>query len=160
MIPGVPVALFVINHPRNSHFSGDHMSLMHSSRTLASLTLSLLLAASTLNAQTAATAPPAPTTAVLTTLTVKADADRSKIPGVMPQEIRDTVRLYLDGKIQQWWARADGRGVVFVLNVRTVAEAKALTDTLPLSKANLADFEYTALTPLTPLRLLLTDPAK
>ena len=120
-------------------------------------TVALFLAAATAFAQTQ---PPAPTTAVLTMLTIKPDADRSKIPGVMPQEIRDTVRLYLDGKIQQWYARADGRGVMFILNVATIADAKALTDTLPLSKAGLATFEYTALTPLTPLRILLTDPAK
>lgn len=120
-------------------------------------TFALFLAAATAFAQTQ---PPAPTTAVLTMLTIKPDADRSKIPGVMPQEIRDTVRLYLDGKIQQWYARADGRGVMFILNVATIADAKALTDTLPLSKAGLATFEYTALTPLTPLRILLTDPAK
>ena len=120
-------------------------------------TAALFLAAATAFAQTP---PPAPTTAVLTMLTIKPDADRSKIPGVMPQEIRDTVRLYLDGKIQQWYARADGRGVMFILSVATIADAKALTDTLPLSKAGLATFEYTALTPLTPLRILLTDPAK
>jgi hypothetical protein len=65
----------------------------------------LILAASPLFAQTPS---PAPTTAILTMLTIKPDADRSKIPGVMPQEVRDTVRLYLDGKIQQWYARADG----------------------------------------------------
>jgi hypothetical protein len=41
----------------------------------------------------------------------------------------------------------------------SVAEAKALTDTLPLSKAGLATFEYTALTPLTRLRMLLIEPA-
>jgi hypothetical protein len=48
---------------------------------------------------------------------------------------------------------------VFILNCSTVAEAKALTETLPLSKNKLADFEYVPLGPLTPLRLLLTEPA-
>jgi hypothetical protein len=72
--------------------------------------------------------------------------------------VRATLKLYLDGKIQQWWARADGRGVVFILNCTTSAEAKAITDTLPLSKASLAVFEYTPLGPLTPLRMLLTEP--
>lgn len=122
----------------------------------AALACTALLAAAPLAAQTA---PPAPTVAVLTSLTIKADADRAKLPGVMPQEVRDTVRLYLDGKIAQWFARADGRGVVFILNVGTVAEATALMNALPLAKAGLATFEYTPLTPLTPLRLLLADPA-
>jgi hypothetical protein len=123
------------------------------------LCAALALAAAPLVAQAPAPAA-APTTGVLTTLTIKAGVERPALGKVMPDEVRETMKLYLDGKIQQWWARADGKGVVFVLNARTVAEAKAVTDLLPLSKANLADFEYTALTPLTPLRMLLTDPAK
>ena len=102
--------------------------------------------------------PPAPTIAVLTNLTIKADADRSKLPGVMPNEVRDTVQLYLNGKIQQWFGRADGRGVMFILNVTTVDEATALMESLPLAKAGLATFEYTALTPLSPLRMLIAPP--
>jgi len=102
--------------------------------------------------------PPAPTTAILTSLTIKADVDRAHLMQTMPEEVRETVKLYLNGKIQQWYARGDGRGVVFILNCATVAEAKALMDGLPLAKANLATFEFTALSPLTPLRLLLTDP--
>ena len=46
-----------------------------------------------------------------------------------------------------------------LLNVTTVAEAKTLMEALPLSKAGLATFEYTALTPLSPLRLLIAPPA-
>src|SRR5215475_314375 len=105
----------------------------------------------------AAAQPPAagPTTQVLTTLTVKTDADRAQIMKVLPDEVRETVKLYLDGKIQQWYSRSDGRGVVFILNATSVADAKALTDQLPLSKASLATFEYTPLSPLGPLRMLL-----
>jgi hypothetical protein len=115
-----------------------------------------MLAVSPARAQTPAAAP---TNAVLTTLTVKSDVDRAQLLKVMPDEVRDTVKLYLDGKIQQWYARSDGKGVVFILNCSTVAEAKALTETLPLSKNKLADFEYVPLGPLTPLRFLLTEPA-
>ena len=97
----------------------------------------------------------APTTQVLTALTVKSDVDRAQIMKVMPEEVRATVKMYLDGKIQQWYSRSDGRGVVFILNATSVADAKALTDQLPLSKANLATFEYTALSPLGPLRMLI-----
>jgi hypothetical protein len=105
----------------------------------------------------AAAQPPAagPTTQILTTLTVKTDVDRAEIMKVLPDEVRATVKLYLDGKIQQWYSRSDGRGVIFILNATSVADAKALTDQLPLSKANLATFEYTALSPLGPLRLLM-----
>lgn len=112
--------------------------------------------APTLSAQAPAAA--APTTGVLTMLTIKTDAQRADIMKVMPNEVRDTVKLYLDGTISQWFARGDGRGVVFILNCATLAEAKAITGTLPLAKANLATFEYIALTPLTPLRMLVAEP--
>lgn len=103
-----------------------------------------------------AQAPPAaPATAVLTNLTIKPGVDRARLMKVMPDEVRDTVRLYLDGKIQQWYGRGDGTGVIFVMNCATVAEAQALMDTLPLSKAGLANYEFTVLSPLTPLRMLL-----
>ena len=101
---------------------------------------------------------PAPTMQVLVALTVKPDADRAAIVKTLPDEVRATVKLYLDGKIQQWFGRSDGRGVVFIMACSSVAEAKALTDTLPLAKANLATFEFTALGPLTPLRVLLAEP--
>jgi hypothetical protein len=120
------------------------------------LVLSLVLAA--LVQPPPAPPPAAPVTAVLATLTVKPDVPRPEIMKTMPQEVRDTVRLYLEGRIQQWYARADGRGVVFVLNAASVEEAKKITDTLPLSKAGLVTFDYLALTPLTPLRALLSQP--
>jgi hypothetical protein len=106
-----------------------------------------------------AQAPPtAPTTQVLTALTVRPSVDRAQLMSVMPNEVRATVKLYLDGKIQQWYSRSDGRGVIFILNCASAAEAKALMDQLPLAKADLATFEYTPLSPLTPLRMLIADP--
>jgi hypothetical protein len=102
----------------------------------------------------------APTTAVLLRLTVKPGVDRPQVTKVMPEEIRDTVKLYLDGKIQQWYSLSDGKGVIFILNCGSVAEAKTLVEALPLAKANLVNLEYTALAPLTPLRLLVAEPAK
>ncbi len=110
---------------------------------------------------TAAAQPPAqtPTIAVLVGLTVKPDVDRAQVTSTLPDEVRATVRLYLDGKIQQWFSRADGRGVIFIVNAPDVAAAKALMEQLPLAKAGLATFEYTALGPLSPLRLLLASPS-
>jgi len=115
--------------------------------------LSLAIFTTSANAQ-----PPAspPTTAVLVNLTVKPDIDRTQLTKIMPDEVRETVKLYLDGKIQQWYARSDGRGVMFILNVTDVTAAKVLMDGLPLSKANLANYEYIGLGPLTPLRNLLS----
>jgi hypothetical protein len=102
----------------------------------------------------------APVTTILTNLTVKPDVDRAKLLQTMPEEVRATVKLYLDGKIQQWYARGDGKGVVFLMNCTTVDEAKALTATLPLAKAGFATFDYLPLAPLTPLRYLLTEPSQ
>src|SRR5258708_3100742 len=95
----------------------------------------------------------------MATLTVKPDVARDRIMKVMPDEVRATVKLYLDGNIQQWYARGDGKGVVFSRNCKRVAEAKALMDELPLSKERFADLEYMPLSPLTPLRILLAEPA-
>lgn len=99
--------------------------------------------------------PPPPTTAVLVNLTIKPDADRGQFAKIMPEEVRATLKLYLDGKIQQWYARTDGAGVMFILNVTEIATAKALMNDMPLSKGNLANYEYIPLGPLAPLNRLL-----
>src|ERR1044071_6652052 len=119
--------------------------------------LTLALAALTLLASpaTAQTPPPAPTTHVLAMLILKTDVPRADVMKVLPEEVKATVRLHLDGKIQQWYGRADNRGVVFILNATSVDEAKKITADLPFEKAGIATFEYVALTPLTPLRVLL-----
>jgi hypothetical protein len=98
------------------------------------------------------------TTAVMVILTVKAGVTREQVMAVMPGEIRQTVQLYLNGKIREWYSRGDGRGVVFLLDSRDVAEAQAIMDGLPLAKQNLMDHEYIAVGPLLPLRLLLANP--
>jgi hypothetical protein len=120
--------------------------------TLVCRLASLPLAAASLFAQ--APEPPK-VTQVMATLTIKDGVTRDQITKVMPNEVRDTLRLYLDGRIQQWYARGDGKGVVFLLDCRTVAEAKAILEALPLIKGNLASFDYMPLGPLSPLRLLL-----
>jgi hypothetical protein len=104
-------------------------------------------------------APPKVTT-VMATLTVKEGITRDQFTKIMPTEIQDTVKLYLDGKITQWYARGDGKGVVFFLDCKTVDEAKAILEKLPLIKANFASFDYVTLGPLSPLRYLLTPPAQ
>ena len=92
---------------------------------------------------------------VMVILTAKQGVTRQQIMSVMPAEVRATVKLYLDGKIRQWYSRGDGRGVVFFLDVKTVDEAHAIMDTLPLSKENLMDHEYIPVGPLLPLASLI-----
>lgn len=105
-----------------------------------------------------AQSPAAQTNQVLAILTVKDGVSRDQLAKVLPTEVRETVQMYLDGKIQQWFSRGDGKGVVFVLESKSVEEAKGLMESLPLSKAKLVTFDYMTLGPLTPLRLLLASP--
>jgi hypothetical protein len=76
---------------------------------------------------------PTPTTAVLVNLTVKGEADRAQVMKTLPDEVRETVKLYLDGKIQQWFSRSDGRGVLFIVNASDAAGAEAIMAGLPLA---------------------------
>jgi hypothetical protein len=99
------------------------------------------------------------TTGVIVILTVKAGVTREQVMAVMPAEIRETVQLYLDGKIREWYSRGDGRGAVFLLDTKDVAAAEAIMDALPLAKENIMDHEYIAVGPLLPLRLLMASPA-
>jgi hypothetical protein len=72
----------------------------------------------------------------------------------LPREVPDTLQLYLDGKMEQFWMREDGKGVVFLMSI-TVAEADALLKALPLGKANLLTFELIPIGPLSPLGMLI-----
>ena len=104
--------------------------------------------------------PTAPTTKVLAIghLTAAAMTPGAMKP-VMPSEVRATVQLYLGGKIDQWYVRQDKPGVVFLMNVTTVAEAHALLETLPLGVRGLMEFDLIPLGPLTPLSMLVKEPA-
>jgi hypothetical protein len=84
-------------------------------------------------------------------LTAKQGVTRQQIMTIMPSEIRETVKLYLDGKIRQWYSRGDGNGVVFMIDAKTEDEARAVMETLPLSKEHLMDHEYIPVGPLMPL---------
>jgi len=100
-----------------------------------------------------------PTTRVLAIGRITSGSTREKIMSVMPQEVRDTVRLYLAGKLDQWFVRRDQNGVVFLLNVSSVDEARALLEKLPLGQEKLMEFDLIPLGPLTPLGLLLQESA-
>ena len=95
------------------------------------------------------------TTEVMVILTGKQGVTRQQIMNVTRPRIRATVRLYLDGKIRQWYSKGEGRGVVLFLDVKNVDEAHAIIDGMPLSKENLVDHEYIAVGPLLPLATLI-----
>ena len=123
------------------------------------LTLTLIGATSMSNSSAAQTVTPA-TTGVIVILTAKAGVAREQVMAIMPAEIRQTVQLYLNGKIREWFSRADGRGAVFLLDTKDVPEAEAIMEGLPLAKENVMDHEYIAVGPLLPLRLLTASPER
>ena len=98
------------------------------------------------------------TTKVLAIGTWTAKATPKTIPPVMPAEAYDTMRLMLAGKIDQWFAKIDGSGAVFLMNVTDPAEAHTLLEKLPLGQADMMTFQLIPVGPLWPLGLL--QPAK
>ena len=99
-------------------------------------------------------APSTPTTRILAIGTVNPGVDPAKVFAILPNEVRDTVSLYLDGKIDQWYSLEDRRGVVFILNVTDAAAAHDMLEKLPLGQAHLMSFELIPIGPLNPLRQL------
>jgi hypothetical protein len=100
------------------------------------------------------------TTAVLVIQTAKQGVTVQQVMAVMPEEVRATVKLYLDGKIREWYSRGNGKGVVVLVEARTEDEARAIIETLPLAKEQLMDTEYVPLGPLMPLRILIGPAAQ
>jgi hypothetical protein len=73
----------------------------------------------------------------------------------MPREVPATLQLYLDGKMEQFWLRSDGRGVIFLMTTESLEEAGALLKALPLGQAGILNFELMPIEPLAPLGLLI-----
>lgn len=120
-------------------------------RLLLASALSLSLAGTS----RAAPLPTVPTTKIIAIGTITPGSTQEAIGTVLPQEVRETVQLHLDGKIEQWNVRNDKLGVVFVLNMTSVDEAKAIFARMPLDRAGLISFEFIPVGPLSPLSLLL-----
>lgn len=102
--------------------------------------------------------PPTPTTRILAIGTVNPGVDPAAVRAILPAEVRETVKLYLDGKIDQWFSLQGRSGVAFILNVTDTATAGAMLEELPLGQAHLMRFELIPVGPLNPLRQLLGTP--
>jgi hypothetical protein len=98
--------------------------------------------------------PPTPTTRILAIGTLNPGTDPAAARAILPTEVRETVKLYLDGKIDQWYSLQGRPGVVFILNVTDTTAAHEMLEKLPLGQAHLMSFELIPLGPLNPLRLL------
>jgi hypothetical protein len=97
---------------------------------------------------------PTPTTRILAIGTINPGVDPAAVRSILPNEVRETVKLYLDGKIDQWFSLQGRSGVAFILNVTDVAAARDMLEKLPLGQAHLMRFELIPLAPLDPLRQL------
>ena len=95
-----------------------------------------------------------PTTKILAIGTINPGVDPAKVFAILPNEVRDTVDLYLNGKIDQWYSQQERRGVVFILNVTDPAAARDMLEKLPLGQAHLMSFELIPIGPLNQLRQL------
>jgi len=109
---------------------------------------------SSVAAQAQTANPPTPTTRILAIGTVPAGVDPAKVRAILPNEVRETVDLYLAGKIDQWYSLNGRMGVAFILNVTDPAAAHEMLEKLPLGQAHLMTFELIPLAPLNPLRQL------
>ncbi len=100
-----------------------------------------------------------PTTNIMVLVKMKADVQRPENFGeVMQEEVRETVKLHLGGMISQWYFRGDGGGVVFILNAKSVEEAKTAIGSLPLGRRGMVTAEYIPLQPMAPLGTLIAPP--
>jgi hypothetical protein len=104
--------------------------------------------------------PPTPTNRILAIGRFNAPPTPDQFKLLSSQEVPDTLRLYLAGKIDQWYSIQNDNGVVFILNASTVEEAHTMLEALPLGQAKLMTFQLIPLGPLSPLALLLPKPDK
>src|SRR3974390_3357464 len=77
-----------------------------------------------------------PTTKILAIGTINPGFEQSQVFAVLPQEVQETVDLYLDGKIEQWYSLQGKPGVAFIINVTDPAAAHEMLERLPLGQKN------------------------
>ena len=121
------------------------------------LSLSVLLFGAGLHGQTqaaAASAPAAPVTEVMVMASVKPGVAVADVMKLVPEEVRGVSQLYMDGKIEQWYTRGDGKGQIFFLRAKSVDEATAIFAELPMVKAGYVAVDYIPVGPYSPVRLL------
>ena len=113
-----PIAIVGWANPRET--------IRHVAMTLTAILTGVTLMASSSAAQAQAVSPT--TTGVMVILTVKAGVAREQVMAVMPAEIRQTVQLYLNGKIREWYTRSDGRGAATAAALAEVGATLGIAD--------------------------------
>ena len=85
------------------------------------------------------------------------NATPAQLNTFMSTEVPATLKLYLDGKMEQFWLRHDGKGVIFLMTTDTAEEADILLKGLPLGEADLLRFELIPVGNLVPLGILMGE---
>jgi hypothetical protein len=96
---------------------------------------------------------PAPVTAVIAMTSLKPGVAQADVMKLVPDEVHVAVQIYLEGKIDQWYTRGDGKGAVILLHCNTEDQAKAILSALPFVKAGYLDVEYIPVGPFQGLRI-------
>ncbi|MCE4224084.1 hypothetical protein HCU64_10005 [Methylobacterium sp. C25] len=74
---------------------------------------------------------------------------------IMPKEVPATLKLYLDGRIEQFWYRQDKPGVIFLVEAGSAEQAQTAVEALPLVTEGFAQYEVFPVGPLAPLGMLI-----
>ena len=78
-----------------------------------------------------------------------------------PEELKIlSLRWYVTGKIDEWFSPKDGNGVVLVLNLSSIKEARSMLDEGSREQRTLLTFELIPVEPLVPLTRLLPQAAR
>jgi hypothetical protein len=72
----------------------------------------------------------------------------------LPNEVPATLKLYLDGKVEQFWFR-EKAGPIFLMNVESLDDAQATLNKLPFVADKLMTYELLPIGPLKPLATLI-----
>jgi len=103
---------------------------------------------------------PAPVTEVMAMTSLKPGVALPDVMKLVQEEVRVAVQLYLEGKVERWYTRGDGKGAVLFLRCRTAEEGRVIMADLPLVKAGYLNVEYIPVGPFSGLRnLVRPEPA-
>ena len=85
----------------------------------------------------------------------KEGADRSEMGPHLGSEVKHTLEAYLDGHIRNFWFKAEGMGIVLLLESADKEEAQRVLGGMPLFAAGFIEFDVIPLQPLMPLGTLI-----
>lgn len=85
---------------------------------------------------------------------MSSNASQAEINNYFPEELIDTVKLYLEEKIRTFYFRKDRPVVIFIMEGESLESIKSDLKQLPLVKAGHLDFDLIPIGPLTPLKML------